>query len=222
MKLLFKTLKSCTPEDTPIDEQALSIERDEIDNRAIVEVSLLPHDYYNAGVQDLGDLLRLTGYTVLQRASQVLSEARSVVVMTTLEDSCALVPMQHVAVQCSFDWHFHDAFRDEREGLPLHLKTADVVVIVWTAPHHPYNALGAWPAREGGARLIGITDAPESPVGGLARDVLIVPAPQRGLFKSHVAATLLVEMLVLMAAGRRGAREAPGAKGRATGGACAG
>ena len=183
MKLHIRKLRNCVDDDKTIESQTASMEREEADSRTTVEVSLSPYDYYKAGVQDLGDLLHLTGYTVLQRASQTLSEARRVIVITTLEDRCVLVPMQHAAVQCSFNWRFHDGFREDM-GPTLDFKSADVVVVISTAPHHPYNTLGAWLARDVGARVIGITDALDSPVGCLARDVLIVPIPQRGLFKS--------------------------------------
>ena len=129
-----------------------------------------------------------------------------------------MVPMQHAAVRCSFKWRFHDGFRDADKGPSLDVESADVVVVISTAPHHPYNTLAAWLARDSGPRVIGITDARESPVGLLAHDVLIVPVPKRGLFKSYVAATALVEMLVQMAAGRRSNREAPDATRESDGG----
>ena len=112
--------------------------------------------------------------------------------------------MQNAAVRCSLNWRFHDGFRGEEKGPPLDLKFAAVAVVVSTAPYDPYKTGAAWMARNVGAQVIGITDAPESPVGFLARDVLIVHVRQRGLFKSYVAAMALAEMLVLMAAGRMG------------------
>lgn len=188
------------------------------EDSVIIEVSLSVLVYRKAAIDDLDDLYQQIDCCVLSRASQVLAAAQSVVVITTGEDRCVLVPMQHAAVQCSFDWRFHDGFRDAVEGPTLDLKSVDVVVVISTAPHHPYNTLAAWLARDVGAHVIGITDSPESPVGCLARDALIVPVPGRGLFKSYIGATALVEMLVLMAAGRRGAQAAADAEGSAIAG----
>lgn len=205
-------LTDCNGEDIWIDFKTTTIVRDETEKCGFTIVSLLPLVYCDAGVNDLDDLLRSYDHSALVRATYALSRARSVVVITTQEDRSILVLMQSAAARCTFNWRFHEGLRDEGEGPSLDLDSANVVVVISTAPHHPYNALAAGLARNGGARVIGITDARESAVGHLAHDVLIVPVPKRGLFKSYVAAAALVEMLVHMAAGRRGGREAPGAK----------
>ena len=217
-KLGYMKLHVHEGESTSFDEKTTVTLHEDTANGCIIYISLLPHAYHDAGVKDLRDLLDLTGFSALQRASEALSKATTVLVITTLEDRCVLVPMQHSAEQCCFSWRFHDGFRDADKGPSLDFESYDVVVVISTAPHHPYNTMAAWVAHESDARVIGITDRYDSPVGRYADDVLIVPVPQRGLFKSYVAATALAEMLVLMAAGRRGAREAAGATGRGIGG----
>lgn len=151
---------------------------------------------------DLNSLFDQLDYAALDRASQVLADARNVLVVNTMADYCASTLLYRTASTWFRNWRETGLYNAARGQFVEDVGDGGVLVAIATPPYKYELLCAALEARDCGARVIGITDCPESPLSIATQDLLVAPMPCRGAFKSHACIAALVEMLVVMAAAR--------------------
>ena len=161
-------------------------------------------EYQRATVSNIGALFDRIDRSALERAVGALADARNVLVIGTHE-SHSLANYLHAVAAIGFrNWYLVTRHDGELSHLLGDLRPADAVVCIASEPYATDTVRTARRAREAGARVVGITDRRTSPVAACADEILLFPAETPGLFRSHVGATALAEMLVGMVVARSG------------------
>ena len=183
-------------------ERATEVARSQAEFGSERALDRSPEVFRKAAIDSLNTLFNRIDNTALDEAIQALADARRVAITGANGDSCGTAPLLYAGLTWFRDWTYYDHRRDGAARVIFDLEAGDALVAIATAPYNPHILLTACYVRESGARVIGITDTPQSPLNRSAHDVLLTPVPTPGVFKSHVATTALVEMLVMMAAAR--------------------
>lgn len=137
---------------------------------------------------------------VLERSVRALTRARQVLVVGMHESHAVANYLHHVAAMGLRNWHLVTRLNGGFTHLMEPLTNADVVVGIAVEPCAVDTIKVARLARDSGARVVGITDRRTSTLAAHSDDVLLVPFHSPSHFRSYVAATALVEVLVGMVA----------------------
>lgn len=185
-----------------IGERAVAVARSQVEYGAESSLDRSPEIFQKAAINDLNTLYHRIDYAALDRAVQALADARNVVISSAWEDCSCATQLLYAALTWFHNWSFFEQYKGGSHNLMLDLGAGDALVAISTTPYDQTTLWTAWYARQARAHVVGITDAPHSPLTISAHDVLFTPVPNPGVFKSYVATTALVEMLVVMAAAR--------------------
>ena len=141
---------------------------------------------------------------VLDRAVRALALAHRVLVVGMLKSYSAANYLHCVAATGLRNWHLVDHHNGELSCLLEPLADADAVVGISLEPWAADAITVVRRARGRGARVVGITDRRTSPLAACSDDILLVPNRGPSFFRSYVAVTAVVEMLVGMVVARSG------------------
>ena len=164
--------------------------------------------FQQAALGDINSLFDQIDRDTLEGAVQALADARSVLVVGMHAAHPFASHLHHVASRRFRNWHLVEWHGGGLSGVGGTLTDEDVVIGIATEPHATDIVALARYARGAGARVVGITDAPLSPLADCANDVLLFPIRRPGVLRSPVAATAFIELLVGMVAARSGALDA--------------
>ena len=161
-----------------------------------------PEVFRRAMLDNVEALFNHIDRAALDRVIQTLADARNVLVAGGHEDRLSALNLYFCALKWFRHWSLVVPGHSDSNYLMAGLTSADAFVIVATSPYDCNVLQVASDARQARSRVIGITDTPESHLAPYAHEVLIVPVPDPCVFKSNVAMSGLVEMLVPMVAAR--------------------
>ena len=158
--------------------------------------------FRQAALGNIDALFHRIDRQALERAVLALAGARSVLVVGTHPARSVATHLHHVAAMRFGNWRLVEWRGAGPERVWSTLAAQDVVIAIATEPHATEEFEFARLARSMGARVVGISDGPESPLAECVDDLLLFPLRSPGERHSDVGATALVEVLVAMVAAR--------------------
>lgn len=161
-------------------------------------------DQSKAAVQNIAALGEAEISELLDKTSQWISEADTVVVCGSLIQRHLAAYIVYMARMGSPKWRLFDDNGASHGDSLLDLSPASVVLAIATSPYARQTVTFAKAAKEQGARVVAITDAPLSPLG-LASDLAIpVATDSPNFFPSFAALLVVLETLVGMTVAKGG------------------
>lgn len=160
--------------------------------------------FQQAALLNLNALYEQLDRVVLDRAVGALAQARRVLVVGMLESYSAANYLHCVAATGLRNWRLVDHHNGEVPSLLEPLSHADAVVCISLEPWAMVAITVVRRARARGARVVGITDQRTSPLAASSDDILLVPNRGPSFFRSYVAVTAIVEVLIGMVVARSG------------------
>ena len=167
-----------------------------------LEISL--DRFQQAVLGNLNTLFDRIDREALEQAVQALANARRVYVIGTQPAHSFALHLHHVASRRFPNWRLVEWRSGARSSAWGTLTDKDVVVGLAAEPYATSAIAFARDAQAVGARVVGITDRPMSPLADCADDVLLFPVRSPGDFPFFVGVTALVAVLVGMVAARNG------------------
>ena len=192
-------------------ERAVEIARVQMGKSSEAVLYLSPLVFLKAAIEDLNTLFNHIDYATLDRASQALAGARNVLIASTVNDIESHSILHFAGTKWFRNWRMSGPYEAGKHSFVTDIRDGGVLVAIARPPYDYQVLRAALDARNCGARVIGITDTPDSPLSIATPDLLITPVSSRAVFKSYACLTTLAEMLVVMAAARRLAQSAPDA-----------
>ena len=192
-------------------DRPMKVARSQVRYGSNVQLYRSPEVFRRAVFDDLRDFYDRIDHAVLERASQALADARNVLHVSTVADSCASSILRYSGLTWFPNWRETSAYEVGCQTFVEDISDGGVLVAIATPPHDYEVLYTAMAARDCGARVIGVTDVPEPALSIVTQDLLIAPVARRGAFNSYACIAALVEMLVVMAAARSVAPAACGA-----------
>ena len=188
-----------------INEQSAGYSLEGGQVRAVARESEFDHAlnaFQQAAVNNINTLFDHIDRAALERAVQALTAARNVLVVGMHTSHASADHLHRIAAMGFNNWHLLARDNAELSHLMEALAPADAVVCIAVEPCAADSIRVARRAREGGARVIGITDRRTSPLAACSDDILLISVHSPSLFPSYVGATALIEVLVGMIAAR--------------------
>lgn len=184
-------------------EKALALLEDRKDEDAAKSESLLMQQSV-ASISNIQALLETIDQVTLDRTVKILAASNRVTLIGMMSSHPFVNYLGYLAGMVSPNWRVAG-----ENGFSLamaigDLRQGDCVLALSFEPYSARTLGAARSARAQGARVVGITDWPSSPLIECADPLFLIPTSSPQFFPSHVALLVLLEAMVGMVVRKKG------------------